>query len=563
MLQRLLLICFFLLPVLLLSGQLDRVTEEEVNTQKVFIEASREKILGNYENAVILYKEVLKRDKSNHAAAYELARVYDLMEKPDKAIGSIKMATALDNNPWYMGFLAGLYEKKGDFENAAKLYDELSKVDPDNISHYEKWAFALVKANDPGKAIKIYDKIQNQFGLTESLVRKKKSLYVGIGNTRKAILEMEKLIKAYPSKLSYRHELAEFYTQIGEPAKAKLVYKEILEIDPDDGKAAIFLTSKDSDPSKSPEAQYFNKLQPIFANGDINIDLKIKELIPFIQRVANSGDTSIAALGLPSAKLLTEVHPDEAKAFSAYADLLYYAGMKEEALLQYQAATNLNGTVFTLWEQTMYIQADKSDWEGLLETSEGAMEYFPNQYRVYYFQGIALSELNQFKPAIRSYKQALMMSRKDIRMQTDLFLRTATAYHWLENYDDSEEYFDRAMSINNGNPEVLGQYAYHLALRGDRLDDAVRMVETAVKKAPNRASLEDTYALVLHKLNRHKEALKWIQKALDHGGADRANMVEHYGDILKALGKDEEAEKQWNKALKLGANPDRIKSKKA
>ena len=42
-----------------------RVSEEEINTQKVFIDASREKILQNYENAAYLFKEVLKRDKTN------------------------------------------------------------------------------------------------------------------------------------------------------------------------------------------------------------------------------------------------------------------------------------------------------------------------------------------------------------------------------------------------------------------------------------------------------------------------------------------------------------------
>ena len=56
-------------------------SEEEVNTEKIFIEASQEKILGNYENAVDLYNEVLKRDKDNHAAAYELARMYDVLDE--------------------------------------------------------------------------------------------------------------------------------------------------------------------------------------------------------------------------------------------------------------------------------------------------------------------------------------------------------------------------------------------------------------------------------------------------------------------------------------------------
>ena len=54
-------------------------TEEEVYTEKIFIEASREKILVIYETSVVLYTEVLKLEKYNHAAAYELARIYDVL----------------------------------------------------------------------------------------------------------------------------------------------------------------------------------------------------------------------------------------------------------------------------------------------------------------------------------------------------------------------------------------------------------------------------------------------------------------------------------------------------
>ena len=84
-----------LLPVLCTAfvnpaaGQV-RVSEEEVNLQKIFIDANRERILGNYENAESLYKEVLKQDKGNHAASYELGRIYEAMGEEDKAIKVVK-----------------------------------------------------------------------------------------------------------------------------------------------------------------------------------------------------------------------------------------------------------------------------------------------------------------------------------------------------------------------------------------------------------------------------------------------------------------------------------------
>jgi len=48
-----------------LSAQTGRVTESEINVQKTFIEANREKLLGNFEDAATLFREVLawKRTK--------------------------------------------------------------------------------------------------------------------------------------------------------------------------------------------------------------------------------------------------------------------------------------------------------------------------------------------------------------------------------------------------------------------------------------------------------------------------------------------------------------------
>ena len=96
---------FFLVCTLLTNSvfaQPKIVPEEDVNVQKIFIDATKEKLLGKYEEAIVLYKEVLKLDKDNHAAAYEMARLYEVLDKDEKALTSIQMACALDgSNDWY------------------------------------------------------------------------------------------------------------------------------------------------------------------------------------------------------------------------------------------------------------------------------------------------------------------------------------------------------------------------------------------------------------------------------------------------------------------------------
>ncbi|MFT4972664.1 MAG: tetratricopeptide (TPR) repeat protein, partial [Saprospiraceae bacterium] len=73
-------------------AQLGQTTEEEIKLQELFIAANAEKLRGNYEKAIALFESFLEKDKENGAAAYELARLYDLEEKNDLAVKSAEKA---------------------------------------------------------------------------------------------------------------------------------------------------------------------------------------------------------------------------------------------------------------------------------------------------------------------------------------------------------------------------------------------------------------------------------------------------------------------------------------
>ncbi|MDP4587988.1 MAG: hypothetical protein NWS86_07385, partial [Flavobacteriales bacterium] len=54
----------------------------------------------------------------------------------------------------------------------------------------------------------------------------------------------------------------------------------------------------------------------------------------------------------------------------------------------------------------------------------------------------------------------------------------------------------------------------------------------------------------------YTEALKWIEKALQHGGDQDGVVVEHYADILYHLDNKAAALEQWEAAKKIGpGNP--------
>ena len=112
-------------------------------------------------------------------------------------------------------------------EAAAEVFGDLVKQYPNNQYFYQKQAYFLVRSKNNADAIKIYDKIESKFGLTEELIGKKHSLYLGLGKQKKATRELQKLTNTFPSNLEYQHMLASHFQRIGETKKAKEVFQKI------------------------------------------------------------------------------------------------------------------------------------------------------------------------------------------------------------------------------------------------------------------------------------------------------------------------------------------------
>ena len=542
------------------QAQPNRPSEAEVNIQKIFIDASREKILGNYEDAATLYLEVLKKDKENHAAAYELARVYDVLDNNEKALKSIKMAVVYDKgNMWYQMFLADMFDKTGSPSEAASIYGQLAKLYPETDFHFFKQAFYHVKAKEIDKAVKVYDDVEKRFGVSQEVSKKKHALYVGTGNEKKAAAELQNLAKQYPKNIAHKHLLADYLNKIGNKSAAKDVYKKILQLDPEDGRARIALA--DSAKQGGDDSSYLSSLKDVFKNPEVGIDVKIKELIPYIHKIADTKDQALTSSTLELAEIIEITHPSEAKAFSVHGDLLYYSGNLKDALNKYQETIKLDNSVFTVWEQMMYIHTDLNDFEGLAESSEKAMDLFPNHAKAYYFNGIANNSLRKHNDAVSSLQQALMMSGKNTQLKADIYSKLGQAYFGLKKVDKADNSFEKAIELNPKNYQVLNTYSYNLALRGKELDKAKEYAAQANELSPNNPGILDTYGWVLYKQKDYKEAKSWLDKAIQNGGEKMPNVLEHYGDVLYQLDEIDNAMIYWQKAQEKGANSDLLEKK--
>ncbi len=469
----------YLFPILLLmvlslqaqqEGQVLPMTESETQIEETFIDGNREKLLGNWEKAVVKFKEVLEKDPKNDAASYELARVYEALKDTDKAIAAGKNAIEWNPaNPWYKYYLAELYQKVDKDKEAAELYGQLVKMDPHNEGYYFKWAYYLVRASQPADAIKVYDQLEKMIGINEETTRHKQTLYLGMGEYKKAGKEVKELIERFPKNVAYRHLLATFYDQTGDKEKATATYQEILKLDPNDARAKIALAD---DNKGTDDIKFLNALRPVFENPETDIDTKIKEIIPYVSRLAETGDKNLGNTLLALTSLLETVHPNSAKSHSVLGDVLFYNGQPDRALEQYKKCLDLDHNVWAVWDQVLFIYADKKDFQNLVKTSEEALDLFPNQATAHYFNGIGYNGLHKPNDALNAFQQALIMSTKNPPLRFNVLRQTGESYYQLKKYPQAENSLNEALKLNSKDIAVLermGDVQYQLGKTNDAL----------------------------------------------------------------------------------------------
>ncbi len=546
-------ILFFFVSMLFntsVSGQ-DKVSEDEVQIQESFIEAKKQRLLGNLDKALEIFEELWRDHSGIPAIAYEIAGIYEEQEEMSKALEFAQKAYALEEtNEWCLRLLARLYEKMGQNRDAAEMYDQIVRLDPEQEASYTKWAYLLTKGDQIEKAIAVYDLMEKRFGINEDIIRQKYTLYLGSGEEKRAEKELQRLVDAFPGETSYLEMLAGYYEQVGEAKEAEAVFRRILKLDPSNATAKMALAGQSS--AASDEVRFLESLQDVFANEEVDIDLKIERIQPLVNKAVKEQEAILAKEILELSVLLEAAHADQAEAFGLSGKMLLLLGRLTEAEGKYKQALDLDETRFAYWEQLMKIEWERKDFKALDNTSMDAMDIFPNQPICYYFNGMSLLEMGDYDGALSVLDQALLMSESNPGLLQDIQVGVAQAWEGLEKPEKASDAFEAALKVNAENPKVLSVYAEYLANQGQRLDQAREMAEKAVKIDAGNPHLKRAQAWVEYRSENFRNARKIMETALNEGLSTDPLTLEQYGDILFQLGETEQALEFWNKAKQNG-----------
>ena len=512
-------------------------------------EALKEKSLENYEEALEQFQKCIKMDDKQALPFYESALINKALGNFDLASEQAKISTELDkNNRWYQLNLAEVLFTNQNFNSAAVEYKKLLFKEPGNRELYFLLAEMYIYNNDFLKAIDVYDDLEEIQAIDKRVSMQKHKLYMQMGKKKYAIKELENLLEKFPNEVEVLEILSEGYLLNDEKVKAFDTFKLLAIIEPENGR--IHLTLADYYREQGDNIKSFEELKLAFTSTKLDVDIKVRILTSYFKLLDVNEIMKEQAYNLT--KLLMKVHPNEVKANAVYADILYTDNRFTEAKEQYLIVLKKDKTRSQVWSQVLFIQAEQSDFEGMLKTSEDALTYFSTDPLFYYFNGISSKWFKNYDKAINVLSMGVEFVLDNKMLLLEFYSSLADSYHAIKEHNLSDKYYEMSLAIDSNNVLVLNNYAYYLSLRRKNLEKAKKMSYKCNELDVDNGTYQDTYAWILYKLADYEQAKIWMQKSLTNGGNLSAVVVEHYGDILYQLGNVEDAIIEWEKAKKLG-----------
>ncbi|RZL16094.1 MAG: tetratricopeptide repeat protein [Hymenobacter sp.] len=530
--------------------------KERELAEALYVDGVKYVILEDYTKALERLLRAYTLMPDNAAVNYKLAEANLLSGNLRDASSYAEAAVRLDaKNPYYYLLLAQSQASQKQYEAATATYASLVQQVPTAGSYLFQLADLYLAQNKLPEALATLDKAQGQFGNLDEISFKKQQIYLRQNNLPLALKEGENLIASNPTEPRYVLAQAEMYAANNRLPDAIRAAEQALRLDPASPQAHLVLA--DIYRQQNQPAEMEKHLRLALDNPNLEIDQAVRILAGYLRQLP---DPKVAPLALDLAAATVRSHPREAKAYSVAGDIQAAANKKREARDSYLGALRFDKSKFQLWQQLAVLDAELNQPDSLVRHTDQALEFFPNQAPLWFFNGVGYALKKQPQQAVNALEHGRRLAAGSPDQQSQFDAQLGDAYNELKDYPKSDAAYDAALAADPNNYGVLNNYSYYLSLRGDKLDKAKEMSGRTVAKFPDNDTYLDTYAWVLYKQKDYAGARQNLEHALQN--TKDAGIMEHYGDVLWQLGEHSAAVAAWQRARKSGPGTSPLLDKK-
>jgi tetratricopeptide (TPR) repeat protein len=246
------------------------------------------------------------------------------------------------------------------------------------------------------------------------------------------------------------------------------------------------------------------------------------------------------------------------------AELLRSLGRRDEALSSVREARGRfpeDVGLLRLEAQTLAELGRSDEALGLLRPR---LKGDATDYEEYLFMSSLLISAGRGAEAIEAARKALALVPADATEQANgALIMLSSAQERTGDLKAAEATLRQVLAKDPNNATALNNLGYFLADHDERLEEALSMIQRAVRAEPNNPSYLDSYGWAYYKLGQLKEAERYLSDAARRNPSS-ATIQEHLGDLFQRLGQRDKAQTSWRKALSLAveaADTARIKAK--
>ncbi len=531
-----------------------------------FHEATRQRMLENYDAAVDLYEYCLELNPDADAVLYELSKFMNYMQRDSLAEAYLKRAVELaPDNYWYANALVMAYMTDSKIVEALEVAERLSEKFPKKSDVLLMLVDLYTRTEDYENVIKTLDRLEVKEGKSERISMEKFRVYSRMKDEKRAYEEIVSLSEEYPYDMRYKVLLGDMYLDNGHPDKALEVYRKLEQEDSTNINLMLSLASYYE--VQKQDTLYNRQIERLVMNGKLDNNTRVQIMTSMVYNNLTNKEDSTKLLSLFDKVLsLPQENSAMAELCARYMVTLKMTPEAVKPVLQKILVVEPESQMAR--SQLLSYAIQTNDADSVIAVAKPAVDYGIDDPMFYYFLGIAYAQKDRYSEIIDVLKQGLAKAKEDtsIDIIANSYLLIGDSHHKLGDDEKAFAAYDSCLIYSPNEVGALNNYAYYLSLRNQELERAEQMSAKAIKLEPDNANYIDTYAWILFMQERYDEAKAYIDKALQIMGdsltADDANIIEHAGDIYYMAGDREGAVALWQKAHKLGTTESGLLEKK-
>ena len=458
--------------------------------QMLFCEANKSLLFNNQEKAEQFLNEALLANPQSACSYYVLSNIKISQHATEQAALFAKKAVELQPlNYWYRKNYADILESLNRYREATDVYIFLIQNNQENKQTYQNLLKLAEVQNNVPDQIKYLNILLQIYDFTEEDALKIYDLYLKQKDLTNCEKTLDKLILSFPENRKYPELKIEFYIMTGSYDKAKKMLDQLLNIFPNDG--TVHLSYASYCKLMNDKTEFYTQVKLVFLSDDVNLETKVRIII------SDPGTDFTNEQTEELINILLESYSDSKIVHILYSDFLLKNNQFPEAVQNLKYAVSIDNSDFNLIIKLLQLELEIKEYSGLYSDSQSAIDFFPNQPILYFYNGFAAFRLNDYNNSIKILNIGYSLIIDDVDLQSQYLFYIAQSQYYLKMYSESDSNFEKLLLLQPGNPDTYEVYAHNLATRNINPEKAKKLAEAALKYN-SKSSTANLAVAILH-----------------------------------------------------------------